>query len=57
MFASIRTTVIGFALIILGVVGMAYYSLDKIVGGSIVTAGLGLLVAKDGNVTGGTKEQ
>lgn len=57
MVTNWKTSVLGLVLIGLGVYGMAALNLDKIVGGSIVTAGLGLIVSKDHNVTGGTKEQ
>lgn len=56
-FWNIKTTFFGLVLIILGIYGMAATGLDKTLGGAIITAGLGLVVAKDGNVTGGTKEQ
>jgi hypothetical protein len=56
MFASIKTTVIGFILISIGIIGLKYFNLDGITGGAIITAGLGMLAAKDSNVTGGTKE-
>jgi hypothetical protein len=57
MFASIKTTVIGFILIGMGIVGLKYFNLDGITGGAIITAGLGMLAAKDNDLTGGTKEQ
>jgi hypothetical protein len=57
MFASIKTTVIGFILIGMGIVGLKYFNLDGITGGAIITAGLGMLAAKDNDLTGGTRQQ
>lgn len=57
MFTNIKTTVTGFVLIGLGILGLKWGNLDNIAGTAIITAGLGLVAAKDSNVTGGTKEQ
>ena len=57
MLTSWKTSIIGFALIFIGIGGMKWGSLDTLIGGAIITAGLGFLAAKDNNVTGGTKEQ
>lgn len=54
---SWKTSLIGLALIIIGVVGMALANLDKVIGGAIITAGLGFLAAKDSQVHGGIVPQ
>lgn len=55
--ASWKTTISGLVLIGLAIYGMGFANMDKVLGGAMVTAGLGLVAAKDSNVTGGTKEQ
>lgn len=55
--ASYKTSLIGLALILMGIAGMAFAGLDKVVGSSIITAGLGFLLAKDAQVTGGSIPQ
>lgn len=54
---SWKTSLIGLALILLGIAGMAFLSLDKVTGGALITAGLGFLLTKDSQVTGGTVPQ
>ena len=54
---SWRTSLIGLALIILGIAGMSLANLDKVTGGALITAGLGFLLAKDSQVTGGSVPQ
>ena len=51
-----KTSIVGIILIVLGIVSMPC-GVDKTIGGAIITAGLGFLVAKDNDVTGGTREQ
>jgi len=57
MITSYKTTILGVVLILLGIGGMKWGGLDTLTGGAIITAGLGFLAAKDGNVIGGTREQ
>ena len=57
MLKSWKTTILGFVLILIGIGGMKWGGLDTLIGGAIITAGLGFLAAKDGDVTGGTREQ
>jgi hypothetical protein len=52
-----KTSLIGVALIALGIIGIKWTCVDGVTGGAIITAGVGFLAAKDHNVTGGTKEQ
>lgn len=54
---SWRTSLIGLALIIIGIAGMSLAGLDKVTGGALITAGLGFLLTKDGQVTGGSIPQ
>lgn len=54
---SWKTSLIGLALILMGIAGMAFAGLDKVIGGSIITAGLGFLLTKDAQVTGGSVPQ
>lgn len=56
MFTNIRTTLCGFVLIALGLAGL-YKGLDSVTCGGMITAGVAAVLAKDSNVTGGTKEQ
>lgn len=46
---SWKTTIIGLVLVLLGVGGVGFSGLDKVTGTAIITAGLGLVVAKDHN--------
>jgi hypothetical protein len=57
MGPSWKTSGIGLALILMGIAGMAFAGLDKVIGGSIITAGLGFLLTKDAQVTGGSIPQ
>ena len=57
MLTSWKTSILGFALILIGIVGMKWGSLDTLIGEALIIAGLGFMAAKDNNVTGGTKEQ
>jgi hypothetical protein len=54
-FKSWKTTISGAALCVFAIV---FFLIDKpIEGGMAAVAGIGLLSAKDNNVTGGTRQQ
>lgn len=55
MLKSWHTSAVGLVLIIIGVAGMGFTGLDKVIGGAIITAGLGFFLTKDTGTTGGTK--
>jgi hypothetical protein len=57
MLTNYKTSTMGLLLILIGVGGIKWGGLDALTGGAIITAGLGLMAAKDSNVTGGTREQ
>ncbi len=57
MFTSWKTSLTGIGMIAFGIIGLAVGKLTYDVATSAILAGLGLIFAKDSNVTGGTKEQ
>ena len=57
MITSWKTSLLGLALVALGVIGLSFGKVEGVTGGAIITAGLGLVASKDSNVTGGTKPQ
>lgn len=57
MTTNWMTSLPGVILVALGIIGMKWANVDAVTGSAIITAGLGLIAAKQFNVTGGTKEQ
>lgn len=55
--ASWQTSIIGIVLILIGGVGIKWGGIDPLIGGAIITAGLGFLRTKDAQITGGSIPQ
>lgn len=55
--ASWQTSIVGIVLILIGGVGIKWGGIDPLIGGAIITAGLGFLRTKDAQVTGGSVPQ
>lgn len=55
MFTSWKTTITGVGMILFGVVGLVLGKVTWDVAGPSIVGGLGLIFAKDSDVTGGTR--
>ena len=57
MFSNWKTSLTGLGTIVFAVVGLAVGKLAWTEAGPMIVAGLGLILSKDHNITGGTVEQ